>query len=75
MKASKNQIPDPLWEEMVDFYGYEKAYKIAQKHVNSLHALTLKLLNDKFKKLFGISLFLLILIVMGILYFIFSFVA
>lgn len=47
MKPSSNQIPDPLWEEMVDFYGYEKAYKMAKIHINSFRALTIQLFIDK----------------------------
>jgi hypothetical protein len=68
MKPSKNQIPDPLWEEMVDFYGYEKAYRISQNHILSFHTLTIKLFIDKFKKRFGVSLFLIILIILGVLW-------
>jgi len=68
MKASPNQIPDPLWEEMVNFYGYEKAYSIAKYHINSFHILTIKLLNDKFKRGYKISLISLFLIIMLLVY-------
>lgn len=58
----KSQIPDPLWKEMIDFYGYEKAYDIASKMLNNYHLLVLRLTNDKFKKKYKISLFQVIII-------------
>ncbi|MCK4661483.1 MAG: hypothetical protein KAT68_01350 [Bacteroidales bacterium] len=58
----RNQIPEPLYEELVELFGKDKTEKIIQTERHDFRYLTMKILAERFRRKFGINFWIVLAI-------------
>jgi len=60
---NKDKIPEPILEEMINLFGEEKAGQLANRVGYSYHGIVFIIINEKFRKRYGIQLIYFIILV------------
>lgn len=58
----KEQIPEPVYKDLIDLFGKEETDKILKNERTDFKYLTLKIMAAKFKRRFGINFWLVLTI-------------
>ena len=64
MTSSKfnNKIPDLIYKELIDLFGQEKTDRMVENDKTDFRSLTILIFAEKFKRKFGINLWIIILL-------------